>query len=87
MERYNRLNAQDNYEEFDTLDKPHPTTKQGKHQGKPLYIENENLEPCSLLREDDLEVYFRIIAYRNQLFRMSMKLNLHIKWLPYTDRY
>ena len=56
-ERYERLNQDDNYEEFDKLNKPHPTTKQGRHQGKPRYIENENKEANSLIREDDIEVY------------------------------
>ena len=43
--------------------------------------------PCSALRQDDIEVYLRVKAFRNQLFRIPNKLISLMKWMKYSDRY
>lgn len=85
VERSERLMLEDGFHSKDP--KPHPTATEGKHSGKPLYIESEERMPCSALRQDDIEVYLRVKTFRNQLFRTSNKLISFMKWIKYSDRY
>ena len=42
VERYERLCLNDEgFKNIEKINKPHPTTKEGRHQGKPLYIESD----------------------------------------------
>jgi len=77
----------DGFQDFHTVKKPHPTATEGKHSGKPLYIESEERLPCSAIRQDDIEVYLRVKTFRNQIFRVPNKLISFMKWMKYTDRY
>lgn len=87
FERSERLNLDDGFQDFYKIKKPHPTATEGKHSGKPLYIESEERLPCSSLRQDDIEVYLRVTTFRNQLFRIPNKLLSLMKWMKYSDRF
>ena len=87
FERSERLNLDDEFQDFYKIKKPHPTATEGKHREKPLYIESEERLPCSSLRQDDIEVYLRVKTLRNQLFTISNKLLSLIKWMKYSDRF
>lgn len=87
FERSERLNLDDGFHDFYKVQKPHPTATEGKHSGKPLYIESEERLPSSSLRQDDIEVYLRVVTYRNQLFRVPNKLLSLMKWMKYSDRF
>ena len=50
-------------------------------------MENFELEPQSLVREDDVEVYLRSVCYRNKVGRLSDKYLSRLKWLPMQHRY
>jgi len=47
-----------------------------------LYVEKFDLDPQSLIREDDIEVYIRGVAHRNKINRMFNKYISRLKWLP-----
>jgi len=87
IERSERLNLDDGFHDFHKSKKPHPTATEGKHSGKPLYIESDERMPCSALRQDDIDVYLRVKTFRNQLFKVTDKLLCHMKWIKYTDRF
>lgn len=87
IERSERLSLDDGFSDFYKTTKPHPTATEGKHSGKPLYIEADERLPCSALRQDDVEVYLRIKTFRNQIFRLPNKLLSFMKWIKYADRY
>ena len=87
FERSERLNLDDGFQDFYKIKKPHPTATEGKHSGKPLYIESEERLSCSSLRQDDIEVYLRLKTFRNQVFRIPNKLLSLMKWMKYSDRF
>jgi hypothetical protein len=55
--------------------------------GGALYVEKFDLEPQSLIREDDIEVFLRATSYRNKVSRVVDKFISRLKWLPMQHRY
>jgi hypothetical protein len=52
-----------------------------------LYVENNELPPQSMIREDDIEVYIRGVSYRNKVNKLSNKFMSRLKWLPMERRF
>ena len=50
-------------------------------------MENFNIGPQSLIREDDVEVYMRSVAYRNKVGKVVNKFMSRLKWLPMLHRF
>ena len=63
-----------------------PNTKAELGEGS-LYVENVDLKPQSLLREDDLEIYTRSVSYRNKVSKVVNKWMSRLKWLPMLHRF
>lgn len=55
--------------------------------GGALYVENFDIQPQSLIREDDLEVYIRGTSYRNKVNKTINKFLTRVKWLPLKQKY
>jgi hypothetical protein len=53
----------------------------------PPYIENYEIAPQSLIREDDCEVFLRATTYRNKLTKVVNKLCSRLKWLGLNEKY
>ena len=45
------------------------------------------MEPQSLLREDDIEIYTRSVSYRNKVSKVVNKFMSRLKWMPMLHRY
>lgn len=84
MKRCERLGQTDFYDQ--AIPKNRPSTRAGEGQGA-LYVENFDLDPQSLIREDDIEVYIRGISYRNKINKLVNKFMSRLKWLPMEQRY
>ena len=78
INRISRLDQDDYYDS--ALSDEKPTTKTA--EGGSLYVEKFDLMPQSLLREDDVEVYMRGVAYRNKILKTVNKLMSRLKWVP-----
>ena len=52
-----------------------------------MYVENFDLDPQSLIREDDIEVYIRGTSYRNKINKLVNKFMSRLKWLPMEQSY
>lgn len=52
-----------------------------------LYVENFEIPPQSLIREDDVEVYVRGTTYRNKINKTVNKFMSRLKWLPMHSKY
>ena len=78
INRISRLDQDDYYDQ--ALSDEKPTTKTA--DGGSLYVEKFDLMPQSLLREDDVEVYMRGVAYRNKILKTVNKLMSRLKWVP-----
>jgi hypothetical protein len=85
MARCERLSQDDSFEK---AEKPEtrPNTKAEVGDGK-LYVENIDMAPQSLIREDDVEIFTRGTAYRNKVSRVVNKFMSRLKWLPLQHRY
>ena len=46
-----------------------------------------DLEPQSLLREDDIEIFTRSVTYRNKVSKVVNKFMSRLKWVPMLHRY
>jgi len=79
MKRVERLAQTDFYDQANP--KNRPSTRAGEDKGA-LYVENFDLDPQSLIREDDIEVYIRGISYRNKVNKLVNKFMSRLKWLP-----
>ena len=54
---------------------------------KSLYVENIDMAPQSLIREDDIEIYTRAVSYRNKVSKLVNKFMSRLKWTPLQHRY
>jgi hypothetical protein len=52
-----------------------------------LYVENTDLEPMSIIKQDDVEIYLRSICYDQKINRLMSKFLARIKWLPLQARF
>ena len=52
-----------------------------------MYVENVDLEPQSLLREDDIQIFSRSCSYRNKVSKAVNKFMSRLKWLPMLHRF
>ena len=52
-----------------------------------MYVENVDLEPQSLIREDDILIYTRSCSYRNKVSKAVNKFMSRLKWLPMMHRF
>lgn len=59
IKRFERLDFDDGYESAKTFRRPNTKAKEGGS----LYVENTDLEPMSVIRQDDIETYLRTITY------------------------
>ena len=84
MSRHDRLNQNDYYDmakkEF------RPSTKAEMSEGA-LYVENFDMPPQSLIREDDIEVFIRGTTYRNKINKTVNKLMSRLKWMAMNKKY
>ena len=84
MSRYDRLSQEDFYDV--AIPKERPNTRAELGEGS-LYVENVDMLPQSLIREDDVEIYVRGVAYRNKVSKVVNKYMSRLKWLPMQHRY
>ena len=63
-----------------------PNTK-AEHGTGSLYVEKFDLEPQSLIREDDVEIWLRSVTYRNKVSKVVNKFMSRLKWLPLQHQY
>jgi len=84
MNRVERLQQEDYYDQ--AIPQNRPNTKAELGEGS-LYVENVDLEPQSLLREDDVEIFTRSTTYRNKVSKLVNKFMSRLKWLPLLHRY
>ena len=84
MNRVERLQQEDYHDV--ALPGNRPNTKAELGEGS-LYVENVDLEPQSLLREDDVEIFTRSTTYRNKTCKLMNKFMSRLKWLPMLHRY
>ena len=84
MTRHDRLSQPDFYEVAKTGES-RPTSQKKAGQTS-LYVENVEIDPLSLIREDDIEVYVRGWTYKNKVNKTANKLLSHLKWVPMRDK-
>ena len=84
LNRAERLSQDDYFDQ--AVPQNRPNTKAELGEGS-LYVENVDLEPQSLLREDDIEIYTRSVTYRNKVSKVVNKFMSRLKWLPMLHRY
>lgn len=84
MSRHDRLSQPDFYEVAKSGES-RPTTKKDEGQSS-LYVENVEIDPQSMIREDDIEVYIRGTTYKNKINKTTNKLISHLKWVPMRDK-
>ena len=84
MNRADRLEQEDYFDV--AIPENRPNTKAELGEGS-LYVENVDLQPQSLLREDDIEIYMRSVAYRNKVSKCVNKFMSRLKWLPLQRRF
>jgi len=63
-----------------------PSTK-ADFGGGALYVENFDIAPQSLIREDDIEVYLRATTYRNKINKVLNKFLSRAKWVPLKHKF
>ena len=79
LNRAERLSQEDYYDY--AIPENRPNTKAELGEGS-LYVENVDLQPQSLLREDDIEIFTRSVSYRNKVSKVVNKFMSKLKWLP-----
>ena len=84
MNRAERLSQEDYFDAAIPENRPHTKAELGEGS---LYVENVDLEPQSLLREDDIEIFTRSTSYRNKVSKVVNKFMSRLKWLPLQYRY
>ena len=84
MNRAERLAQEDFYDKAIPKNRPNTVAEMGEGS---LYVENVDLEPQSLIREDDILIYSRSCSYRNKVSKAVNKFMSRLKWLPMTHRY
>jgi len=52
-----------------------------------LYVENTDLEPMSIIKQDDIEVYLRTVCYDQKINKLMSKFLARLKWLPLHARF
>lgn len=78
MDRLERLSQEDFFDTTSSQNKPSARDSHGNSQ----FVENFDIAPQSLIREDDVEVYIRGVVYKNKVSRVVNKFIQRIKWLP-----
>ena len=89
MQRNERLEQEDMFDMADptcTSFRFRPNTK-AEHGTGSLYVEKVDLEPQSLIREDDVEIWLRSVTYRNKVSKVVNKFMSRLKWLPMQSQY
>ena len=59
IKRYERLDFDDGFDTAKPVNRPNTKAKEGGS----LYVENSDLEPMSIIRQDDIDVYLRHVTY------------------------
>jgi hypothetical protein len=78
INRFERLDFDDGYEASKTFQRPNTRAKEGGS----LYVENTDLEPMSIIKQDDVEIYMRTVCYDQKINRVTSKFLARLKWLP-----
>jgi len=84
MQRFDRLNQDDSYDEGKPENRPGTKAELGSGS---LYVEKVDLLPQSLIKEDDVEIYIRGVTYSNKVSKVVNKFISRLKWLPLEKRY
>jgi len=84
LNRVERLQQEDYYDVAIPANRPNTKAELGEGS---LYVENVDLKPQSLLREDDIEIFTRSTSYRNKVSKVVNKFMSRLKWLPLMHRY
>ena len=77
MKRVQRLDGEDH---FTDTKRPSPAADLGFRQ-------EENHDPISVLRLDDIDVYLRQITYEEKISRSAERFMHRAKWLPLSHRF
>jgi hypothetical protein len=83
INRFERLDFDDGYEGSKTFQRPNTRAKEGGS----LYVENTDLEPMSIIKQDDIEVYLRTVCYDQKINKLMTKFLARLKWLPLHARF
>lgn len=83
INRFERLDFDDGYEGSKTFQRPNTRAKEGGS----LYVENTDLEPMSIIKQDDIEVYLRTVCYDQKVNKLMTKFLARLKWLPLHARF
>ena len=83
IKRYERLDFEDGFDQAKTFKRPNTKAKEGGS----LYVENSDLEPMSIIRQDDVEVYLRTVTYDQKISKLMTKFLARLKWLPLYRRF
>ena len=65
IKRFERLDFEEGYDTAKTFKRPQTKAKEGGS----LYVENTDLEPMSVIRPEDVEVYLRTVTYEQKINR------------------
>lgn len=84
IKRCERLEKDDFFDTAKANNRPGTKASVG---GGSLYVENSDLAPQSLIREDDVEVYIRGVSYRNKVNKLVNKFMSRLKWMPLERRF
>jgi hypothetical protein len=84
MIRHERLSCDDFYDK--ATKEARPTTRTAE-TGTALYVEKFDLQPQSLIRDDDVEVYMRGVSHRNKILKTVNKFMGRLKWLPLAKKW
>ncbi len=85
IKRFERLDFEDGYDTAKNKTFKRPNTK--AKEGGSLYVENTDLEPMSVIRPDDVEIYLRTVTYDQKINRLMTKYLARLKWLPLHRRF
>jgi hypothetical protein len=83
IKRFERLDFDDGFDTAKTFKRPNTKAKEGGS----LYVENTDLDPMSIIRQDDIETYLRTVTYDQKINRLMTKFLARLKWLPLYRRF
>ena len=84
MQRKDRLEQDSGWDR--AVPENRPSTKAENSEGS-LYVENKDILPQSLIKEDDIEVYLRHTTYKNKVSKMINKFMSRQKWIAMQHRF
>jgi hypothetical protein len=63
------------------------TPERPKQDDESTYADDGSRPPLSAIREDDIEVYLRIVTYNERCTMNTQKFIQHAKWVPMSHRF